>query len=129
MLGFILGVFFYICIYIVTVVIRRRVESPRCMANYAKSRIVGEIYYDNEPHGISKLCHSKLAMRLRHRGGCNTESQLNKCADSIKALSENAKEDVTFLDLTNKHTNLRRSEIINQLIDKMQKKRAEFKNC
>ena len=123
LLGFILGVLFYSFIYITMLIIRGRIGSAANAENNTGVRLIGEIYYDNEPVGIAKILHSKFIENRHYRGKADKNVQIEKSANAISALCEHSGiKNVTLLDATGIPASDKATEIIDSLLSSVGKK-------
>ena len=100
-LGFLLGVFLYVCAYVGLLILKKGTNSADNAQNYLEARIIGELYYDNEPEGFEKLLHSRAVEKLRYKGKEDPDAQLERIADTIEAVCNHAGDrQVTLYDLT-----------------------------
>lgn len=99
--GCLLGFLSYCFIYLVFVVIRRKVNSARDAEGFTKTRSLGEIYYMNESTGLDKIFNSKFINSVRYRDIGAPDQQIEKSVTTLNAVSKNENvESVLLLDFT-----------------------------
>ena len=102
-IGFIVGAFLYVGAFVAFLILKGCINSAKSLQSFTRKRLVGEIYYDSEPSGFSKLMHSKLVNKYHYRRKSDPDTQIGKTMDSISALCEHSGEgSLTMLDLTAK---------------------------
>lgn len=87
-LGFILGALFYGFLYVVWLIMKGRVNNAADVTEYTKSRLLGEVYFENESSGIRRLFRSGAVNRYRRRGQGTEEDQLNRVLSATEASCE-----------------------------------------
>lgn len=83
LLGFILGVVAYCCLYVVILIIKGCIISVDMAERYSNGRLLGEVYCTEKPKGLSKLFYSKLVDKYHYWGKDDKTVQIKKLSDSI----------------------------------------------
>ena len=122
-LGFMLGAFMYVALYVVLLIFKGSIYSAASTQNYTRKRLIGEVYYDNKPKGLSILLHSKLAEKLRYRNNADQAYQEDRIAESIGALCKHAgAKALTLFDMTDPGDSGRTKEILASIAAKTEDK-------
>ena len=84
-IGFILGAFFYVMLYVVWLVLCRRIDNAGAAQSYTGARVLGEYYYPTKKNGLSALFHSKVVTKYRYANKMNISTQADNIAKAISA--------------------------------------------
>lgn len=86
LVGFVLGFLMYIAVYIITIIMQNRLRFAESVERYTNLKLLGEIYYEKKRSLLEKLFHSIFVEKYRYKGKTNIPAQIEKTADSIKAV-------------------------------------------
>lgn len=96
--GFLLGGFLYVIIYVMLILLSKRLSSSSLVEKLTGQRLVGEIYRLKERHGLSALFTSPMIAKHRYGNKLNTEAQVSAIADVIDSVCiHNSVDSITLL--------------------------------
>ena len=95
--GFVFGAIVYAAIYLMGLLLFRRIRDEREVARRTGLRSFGGIYEYPYKKGLQRFLHSKKVYRLRHKGAGNPFSDAAKIARMITAKAEHFKYDAVSL--------------------------------
>ena len=125
-MGFIMGVLIYTFIYITILIIRGRIGSVANVENNTGARLIGEIYYDNEPVGMAKILHSRFIESLHYRGKADKNAQTEKIVNALSAICEHSGiKEITLLDTIGIPASDKATDIIDLLLSSVIKNGIE----
>ena len=117
LLGFVFGVIMYSMVYMIIIIMRGSVASASDVQLYTGNRLLGEIYYNTESHGLNRLIHSVIVNRLRYRDRLDIDEQIDRIKDSMGAVCAHADaKELTVYDLT-EHGDDTTSALLNRAVD------------
>lgn len=86
--GFILGAFIYVFLFIAYVFMRRALSFATMTRKYTGSRLLGELYYQCGRKGLGKLFSSNIVAKYRYGKKLNLEKQLEALIAPINAMCD-----------------------------------------
>lgn len=112
-LGGFLGLLAYASIYIAALVMNCNISNVSNVENYTDERLLGEVYYDSERTGFSKLLHSKIVERFRYREKEFSKEQISRIVDSVEAICKHRGiRQLALIDMTKSTDAVTSNEII-----------------
>ena len=88
-IGFVLGVFLYVMLYVAWLVLSRRIDNAGAAQFYTGARLLGEYYYPAKKSGLSALLYSKAVTKHRYAKKMDLSAQADKIAEAISASCAN----------------------------------------
>lgn len=99
-IGFILGTFVYVMLYIVWLVLSRRIDNAGAAQSYTSARLLGEYYYPAKNGGLSALLHSRAVTKRRYTNKMDFSAQADRISEAIFASCTNKGiEEIALLQL------------------------------
>ena len=88
-LGFVLGVFLYVMLYALWLVLSRRIDNAGAAQSYTGARLLEEYYCSAKKGALSALLHSKAVTKHRYAKKMDLSAQADKIAEAISASCAN----------------------------------------
>lgn len=119
LIGFILGAFLYIGLFITLLIFRGTINSPANVSAYTNSRMLGTVYYDNDSTLLGRIFHSKTIEKWNYKEKSSTETQIKKTSESLFAVCNHA--GIDELTLFKTISGGRANKVIDKIISEMRK--------
>ena len=117
--GFVIGILVYAIVYIIYIVLFRKIRTKEEVEDTWFVRTLGEIYAYNKK-GLKRAIFSKNIFRAHHHGKTNQEKQIGQFCDLIESLNTRMElEEITLVPLV-KEDAAGHNTVLNDIFDRIE---------
>ena len=127
LIGFIMGIFLYVCVYFVYFALSRKISSPAGVEGSFGVRTLGEWNSGERKGFIGALATDKLIYKRHHRGHLNRDAELDKVTESLSTAFE-GKDGGKLLFVSSKGSGESTGEFMTLIADKLKAMGIETDN-
>lgn len=103
MMGFALGIIFYIAVYAVALVFKGCIGNASDVEKITETRSIGEVFYPNQSKGVRRLLHSKIIENCLYKDRLVSDVHIQKIVDATESLCNHSNtHKLTVIKMTDK---------------------------